>query len=78
MQAYQQYGEGSLPALYITKKGAPLSLLLREIKKKGETFASLLNIEGGDIHVVLIRFFDFWCFIATFNNISASTTLAYE
>jgi hypothetical protein len=27
------------------------SLLLREIKK-GETFASLLNIHGGDIHVV--------------------------
>ena len=28
-----------------------LSLLLRELKK-GETFASLLNIHGGDIRVV--------------------------
>ena len=29
-----------------------LSLLLKELKK-GETFASLLNIHGGDIRVVL-------------------------
>jgi hypothetical protein len=35
-----------------------LSLLLGELKK-GETFANFLNIEGGDIHVVLISFLDY-------------------
>ena len=38
-----------------------LSLLLRELKK-GETFASLLNIHGGDIRVVPTHLV-FYCFV---------------
>jgi len=36
-----------------------LSLLLRELKKD-ETFASLLNIHGGNIRVVLTHLVFFW------------------
>jgi hypothetical protein len=46
MQAYQQYGEGSLPALYITKKGAPDS------QPQVMKFSSCLPMVGGYLWVL--------------------------
>ena len=50
-----------------------LSLLLRELKK-GETFASLLNIQGGDIHVVLTHLVRHDIYIYDINVFSDMTT----
>jgi hypothetical protein len=46
MQAYQQYGEGSLPTLYITKKGAPDS------QPQVMKFTSCLPMVGGSLWVL--------------------------
>jgi hypothetical protein len=63
---------------------SPLFSLLKELKR-GETFASLLNIHGGDIRVVpthlVFLLFDFWVnriYLPISRNKYNATTVQYN